>query len=246
MVIILFFIGHWFLSLFFQTFFLHRYAAHKMFKMSPFWERTFYLLTFIFQGSSFLNARGYAIMHRMHHAYSDTEKDPHTPVTRGLVPMVLSMLKVYNGLVTGKLQPEERFKGNVPEWPLIEKVGDHWAVRIAWGAVYTLFYIYFATEWWMYALIPAHYLMGPIHGTIVNYCGHMIGYRNFRNTRDNSKNTLVWDLLLLGELFQNNHHSRPNRVNFAIRWFELDPVYPIIKLMALVGIITPVGWRARG
>ncbi|MFB0944651.1 MAG: acyl-CoA desaturase, partial [Spirosomataceae bacterium] len=26
-----FFIGHWYLSLFSQTFFLHRYSAHKMF-----------------------------------------------------------------------------------------------------------------------------------------------------------------------------------------------------------------------
>jgi stearoyl-CoA desaturase (delta-9 desaturase) len=36
-------------------------------------------MTYIFQGSSFLNPRAYAIMHREHHAYSDTEKDPHSP-----------------------------------------------------------------------------------------------------------------------------------------------------------------------
>src|SRR5208337_5628587 len=79
MVIVVFFVAHWFLLLFCQTFFLHRYAAHKMFTMSKFWERMFYIATFITQGSSFLNPRAYAIMHRMHHAYSDTEKDPHSP-----------------------------------------------------------------------------------------------------------------------------------------------------------------------
>ena len=42
-------------------------------------ERVFHFLTFFFQGSSFLNPRAYAIMHREHHAYSDTEKDPHSP-----------------------------------------------------------------------------------------------------------------------------------------------------------------------
>src|SRR6201986_87905 len=78
-IILIFFLCHWFLSLFFQTFFLHRHASHKMFKMNMFWERTFYFSTFMFQGSSFLNPRAYAIMHRMHHAYSDTEKDPHSP-----------------------------------------------------------------------------------------------------------------------------------------------------------------------
>lgn len=41
MIILLFFLLHWFLSLFSQTFFLHRYASHKMFKMNRFWEKFF-------------------------------------------------------------------------------------------------------------------------------------------------------------------------------------------------------------
>ena len=39
MEILLFLLCHWYLSLFFQTFFLHRYASHKMFKMHPFLEK---------------------------------------------------------------------------------------------------------------------------------------------------------------------------------------------------------------
>jgi len=38
MAIAIFFTGHWFSSLFSQTFFLHRYGAHQMFKMNKFWE----------------------------------------------------------------------------------------------------------------------------------------------------------------------------------------------------------------
>src|SRR5688572_25771193 len=74
-----FLVGHWVLSVFFQTFFLHRYGAHRMFTMSPAWERFFHLCTYVFQASSYLNPRGYAILHRMHHAYSDTPGDPHSP-----------------------------------------------------------------------------------------------------------------------------------------------------------------------
>ena len=77
--ILVLFVLHWQLSVFCQTFFLHRYGAHRMFTMSKGWERFFYLLTYVTQGSSFLNPRGYAILHRMHHAFSDTEKDPHSP-----------------------------------------------------------------------------------------------------------------------------------------------------------------------
>ncbi len=79
MIILIFFLAHWFLSLFFQTFFQHRYAAHRMFTTSKFWERVFYLMAYFCEGTSFLTLRAYAIMHREHHAYSDTAKDPHSP-----------------------------------------------------------------------------------------------------------------------------------------------------------------------
>ena len=78
--------------------------------------------------------------------------------------------------------------------------------------------------------------MGPIHGGIVNWCGHKYGYSNFDN-KDKSKNTTPFDFLMLGELFQNNHHKYPNSPNFAKKWFEFDPVYPFMRLLHWVGII---------
>jgi stearoyl-CoA desaturase (delta-9 desaturase) len=75
-----------------------------------------------------------------------------------------------------------------------------------------------------------------VHGAIVNWCGHKYGYRNF-NTDDKSKNSLPFDFLLMGELFQNNHHKSPNSPNFAMKAFEFDPTYPVMKLLNLVGII---------
>ncbi len=80
MIILVFFVLHWQISVFFQTFFLHRYGAHRQFTMSKGWERTFHFLTWLTQGPSYLTPRAYAILHRMHHAYSDTEKDPHSPI----------------------------------------------------------------------------------------------------------------------------------------------------------------------
>ena len=87
MAVIALFVIHWQLSVFCQSFFLHRYGAHQQFTMSRGWEKFFNILTSITQNSSYLNPRGYAILHRMHHAYSDTERDPHSPVQyRGLFP----------------------------------------------------------------------------------------------------------------------------------------------------------------
>ena len=69
----------WYAGLFFQTFFLHRYSAHQTFTMSKINEKICFFLTWLFQGSNYLSAYGYGVMHRMHHAYADTEKDPHSP-----------------------------------------------------------------------------------------------------------------------------------------------------------------------
>jgi len=237
MIILIFFLTHWFVSLFCQTFFLHRYGAHKMFTTSPFWEKFFYLLTFISQGSSFLNPRAYAILHRMHHAYSDTEKDPHSPhFFRDVWQMTMHTKEIYSNYANHKVEPEKAFRGNYPEWPALDKIGDMWIVRILFGALYVLFYIKFATAWWMFLLLPIHFFMGPIHGAIVNWCGHKYGYSNYDNA-DQSKNTLPIDIFLMGELMQNNHHKKPNSINFAQKKFEIDPSYQIIKVLTFFRII---------
>lgn len=244
MIIIAFFIAHWYISLFCQTFFLHRYAAHKMFTMNRFWEKFFFIFTWIWQGSSFLSPRAYAVLHRMHHAYSDTENDPHSPHhTENLFSMMWKTKNIYNDVLHHNVQPEPRFTKDLPTWDSFEKFADYKVVRISWGVLYSLFYIWAisiaelpGTHWLMYALLPIHYLMGPVHGAIVNWCGHKYGYSNFDN-HDKSKNSMVFDFLMMGELFQNNHHKLPKRLDFAARWFEIDPTYPVIKMLEKLRII---------
>lgn len=205
--------------------------------MEPFWERFFYLILLVSQGSSFLNPRAYAILHRMHHAYSDTEKDPHSPhFFRDVFGMMIATKNMYLNYLRYKIEPEPAFRGNYPEWPLIDRIGDSWIWRIACGLGYIAFYIAFATHWWMYILLPIHFLMGPLHGAIVNWCGHKYGYSNHDND-DHSRNSLPWDFLLMGELFQNNHHKKPNSPNFATKWWEFDPTYPMMKMLHWMKII---------
>ena len=208
-----------------------------MFKMNIFWERFFYILLLISQGSSFLNPRAYAILHRMHHAYSDTIKDPHSPhFFKDVFGMMIATKNMYLAYLLHRIEPEPAFRGNYPEWPIIDRIGDSWLWRLACATFYIWFYVTFATTWWLFLLLPIHFLMGPIHGAIVNWCGHKYGYANHDND-DHSKNSLPWDFLLMGELFQNNHHKKPNSPNFATKWWEFDPTYPMMKIMHWLRII---------
>lgn len=237
--ILIFFVAHWYLSLFMQTFFLHRYAAHQMFTMNKFWERFFYILTWLLQGSSFLSPRAYGVMHRLHHAYADTANDPHSPsYSTGLFDMMWKTKSIYNDILHGRAKLDHKFLKNVPNWDFIENLGDNWMGRVAWGTLYTLFYIKFVPEgmWYLYLLLPIHYLMGPVHGAVINWFAHKFGYVNFK-VNDTAKNLLPFDFLMLGEGYHNNHHKLGGRANFGVKWHEFDPAYPFILLFNALHII---------
>ena len=55
--------------------------------------------------------------------------------------------------------------------------------------------------------------------------------------KDNSKNSLPIDFLMMGELYQNNHHKKPNNLNFAEKWFELDIGYLTCFFLKKIKII---------
>ena len=239
MVIFIIIVCHWYVSLFFQTFFLHRYASHGMYSMNKFWERVFYLLTFISQGSSFLNPAAYAVMHRRHHSYADTTKDPHSPVhIKNIFEFNKRTFLEYRSVVD-QFNNNEINVTDVPRWPLIEKLSDSLVVRALFILSYIYIYMVVAPSGWYYFLIPLHIFMGAVHGFIVNWFGHLLGYRNF-NLKDNSMNTLPVDFLMMGELYQNNHHKMPVKRNFASRWFEIDFGYIVTIILQILNIIKPV------
>ncbi len=222
-------VAHWYISLFCQTFYLHRYASHAMFTL-PFWvDRFFYLLTFCAQGASFLNPKAYALLHQAHHKYSDTEKDPHSPhFYPSIKKMMLKTFHDYHSLVRNpKGEREDHY---YPEWPLLDKFAKTKFHTILWIGIYAYLYSFIVTSPWQYSFLILHLLMGPLQGAAVNWFGHKLGYRNY-SLPDQSKNTLPIDFFLMGELYQNNHHQFPMDLNFAKKWFEWDPAYPIIFLM---------------
>lgn len=151
--------------------------------------------------------------------------------------------EIFNEIYAHTAKVEERFRKDVPDWASFDRfAGSRWS-RLSFGVLYVVFYYLCisvfelpGTHWAMYALLPIHFLIGPVHGAIVNWSGHKYGYSNFDNN-DLSKNSLVVDFLMLGELFQNNHHKLPNRANFGVRWYEVDPIFPAVKLLNFCRII---------
>jgi stearoyl-CoA desaturase (delta-9 desaturase) len=245
MVIIIFFILQWYLSIFSQTFLQHRYAAHRAFKMNKFWERFFYVFAFFAQGATYMSPRAYAVMHRMHHAYADTPKDPHSPSNhKNLFSMMEATRKMYTRLYWNDKDIEKRFTKDVPDWPWFDAWADSRIAKALWIAAYIGFYILFATSPWLYLLLPVTILMNPAHAVFVNWYGHKIGYRNF-NLKNTSTNLYPFDLIFIGEAYHNDHHANPSSINMGSKWYEIDITYYIIVLFSKLGIVTLQGKKHK-
>src|SRR5262249_10142789 len=142
MLIVLLVVLHWYFSLFHQTFFHHRYFAHKMFTMSPFWERYFWVSSYLAQGSAYLSPRTYAILHRLHHKYSDGEKDPHSPLfSHNPLSMMWKTKNLYSYWHEESNEPERGIDAGLPKLTLLDKIGESYASRILWAIAYLAIFI---------------------------------------------------------------------------------------------------------
>ena len=237
MIIIIFVLVLWYGGLFFQSFFLHRYAAHQVFTMSKTMERVSFVLTWFFQGSSYLSAYGYGIMHRMHHAYTDTEKDPHSPShDANLFAMMWKTKTVYQDINDQKITVDKKFTKNVPQWKSFDAFASSRFSRVLWIGFYILFFTYFTTALWQWVLLPVALMMAPIHGVIINWFGHIYGYVNYKMS-NTSKNLFHFDFLMMGEGYHNNHHKHATSANFGVKWHEIDMTYLVIKVLDFFGFI---------
>src|SRR5437870_8514366 len=74
------------------TVYLHRTLAHRAMTLTPGTALTFRFLTWMTTG---IRPRQWVAVHRRHHAYTDVEGDPHSPVLFGFVRVQLGNAALY-------------------------------------------------------------------------------------------------------------------------------------------------------
>ncbi len=233
---LLVFVAAYLLNIFYISVLYHRGLTHSAVKLRP------WLVRFTARTGNWvtgLDPKGWTCMHRMHHQYSDTPQDPHSPVFQGLFPLFLGQLHSYNRILVGLLKKEEPFVSVVADLPF----GVSWLNRKKlWIAPYLLQVLIglligyaFGGFWIGYA-----YWLGmmshPIQGWMVNALAHRYGYRNFE-TPDNSRNNWMVAYLVFGEGYQNNHHQYPSRANFAVKRSEVDLGFLLCQLSQRLGLL---------
>jgi stearoyl-CoA desaturase (delta-9 desaturase) len=79
------------------------------------------------------------------------------------------------------------------------------------------------------------------HGTfVINSLSHVWGTRRY-DTRDDSRNNAFFALLTLGEGWHNNHHHYQSSTRQGFRWWEFDPCFWGLRVLAALGVV----WELR-
>lgn len=212
------------LNSFYITVLYHRGLTHGAVKLSPN-TRKFVIAT----GSwvTGIDPKAWSCMHRLHHQYSDTPLDPHSPMHQGLFNLLMGQLNSYNRTLRNLIRGEAKELSMVPDLDFevswLNRNRVWYLPYLLHGAIALSAGVFFGA--W---LLGAAYFLGimshPMQGWMVNSLAHSFGYRNFE-TADNSRNHTLTAWLVMGEGYQNNHHHRPSAAKFSAKAGEFDGGY---------------------
>jgi stearoyl-CoA desaturase (delta-9 desaturase) len=202
----------------------HRYFAHRSYRMGRVMQ---FLMAF---GGTTAVQKGplwWASHHRIHHRYTDLDDDVHSPRDGFWWSHVGWILSTRHKATD--LSAIKDF-ASYPELRWLERhswIGP-WALAIAcfliggWGGLVIGFFLSTVLLW---------------HGTfLVNSMAHLIGRRRYA-TPDTSRNSAIIAVITGGEGWHNNHHYLPASARQGFTWWEIDPTWYLLRLMATLHLV---------
>ena len=216
----------------------HRYFSHRTYRTSR--AGQFFLAVW---GATCVQ-RGplwWAYHHRHHHQHSDEVEDAHSPRVHGFwwshIGWITSRRNFptdYSRVKDLAKYPElvflNRFDAIVPLLVAVGVFSFGWLLEVHAPGLHT-------TRWQM--LVWGFFISTTVlfHGTAsINSMAHLLGRRRF-DTADDSRNSLWLALITLGEGWHNNHHRYPTATRNGFYWWEIDPTYYGLRLLAMTGLI---------
>jgi stearoyl-CoA desaturase (delta-9 desaturase) len=199
----------------------HRLLTHKSFETSAplkgFWLAMGCLAI---EG----NPISWASYHIQHHAHSDQDGDPHSPLE--------GLWHAHVGWMF-QSQPRTDIYGTwLTKDPVVGFMDKTWLLWASLG-----FIIPFAIAGWsglLWGALVRIFLTHHITWSVNSIC-HTFGNRMF-NTKDASRNNFIVGLLGLGEGWHNNHHAFPRSAFHGLRWWQIDLSAYVIRLMEATGL----------
>jgi len=186
----------------------HRYYSHKSFKSGKWYEILVNMLG-VFSGAG--PAMTWAAVHKQHHAYSDTEEDPHSYTSKGA-------WSVYMNTWGYKAKIKRRYIKQLMKNPILKFFHkNYFSINLL--IIVGLFVIHPLLLVFGYAL-P---VVLAFHGYgLLNLLGH-------KNAKPN--NSWIANILTAGEGWHANHHKRAFDFKIGQKWWQLDPTAWFIQII---------------
>ena len=226
------------LRMFAITAFYHRYFSHRTFEAS---RPVQFLFAFIGATSAQRGPLWWAAHHRDHHRHADTVLDPHSPRVHGFLWSHAGWFLTPRAFRTA----DERI-GDFAAYPELR-----WLDRYDIAAPVALASALYLAGVLLQACAPEWGTNGAqmlvwgffvsttalFHATVtINSLAHRFGTRRYA-TRDDSRNNGFLALLTFGEGWHNNHHFFPGSARQGFRWWEVDPTWYGLRLLAAMGVV---------
>jgi fatty-acid desaturase len=172
----------------------------------------------------------WATTHRIHHAHTDRQGDPHTPRDGGWWAHI-------GWILQGTAQDHDqatlsRYAGDLLKDRYYVFLSRFYFVPLIVLALALLVFGGWGVMLWGTSL---RVTLG-LHATwLVNSATHLWGRRRF-NTLEDSRNSWWVALLTFGEGWHNNHHAYPTSARHGLKWYEIDFNWWGIRLLQLMGL----------
>ncbi len=189
----------------------HRCLAHHAFRVHPALASFFdtYIRVIVWT-----SPESWAAVHRLHHRYADTPQDPHSPRQRP--PLAILLGSPYLFAVARRDLPEDTQPGRGV---------------IALRFLVVAFFLAMFGPVQVLIMLAVHLVCYLGIMGAVNTVGHLYGRKPHPESPGYD---LAWLAIpLLGHGYHNSHHAHPA----AARTGPLDPIWPLLRLLAAPGLI---------
>lgn len=217
-------------AVFATTIYLHRSATHRALVLNPAVEWGFRFVIWMTTG---MVPRQWVAVHRKHHAFTDEEGDPHSPLLLGFWSVQIGNAFHYVREARNPDVVEKYARDLAPDrWD--RALFDHSRLGLLIGIAGLC--VLLGVGWGLLAALIHTIMYVFVLSSSINGLCHYAGYKNFENTATNIR-TLA--LVTGGEGLHNNHHGFPRSPKFSCRSSEFDPAWLVIKLMTRLRLATP-------
>jgi stearoyl-CoA desaturase (delta-9 desaturase) len=207
------------------TLYLHRTLSHRALVLAPGVVAVVRTLLWVTTG---IRPRQWVAVHRKHHAFSDEDGDPHSPIIEGFAMVQFGNVALYRKALRDP-QLVARYARDIPHDRWDKVLFDHAFVGLTIGITILCLTI---GLWAGLLAAVLHTAMYLLLNAGINAIGHTVGRQPFPNKARNNQ-WLAW--MTSGEGLHNNHHAASTSASFALNRGDIDPGWWVVRLLASRG-----------